>query len=343
MAKLVFGLNQSLDGFVDHTAFAPGPLLFRHFIEQVRGLAGSVYGRGMYEVMRYWDDDQADWGAAEREFAAAWRAQPKWVVSRSLRSVGPNATLVANDVEGVIRGLKERLVGEIDLSGPTLAHSIVNLGLIDEYRIYLHPVVAGGGTPFFAGPRPPLRLAASERMPEDVICLTYVPDSAGRDGTLAGTGSMIRAVVAEGRAFESWLDYQEALKRAVAPLTAEQLQQRALPGRRTPGEIAQHIVFGRALHLHRTLGDAAGSVAPYLRWDEARVPMPTAEEIVRGLEVTWQVIVACLTRGAPTDEVPAGDEARMRVVWGLLDHDLPHAGQLSLLLRAAGLPGVNLP
>ncbi len=64
MAKLVFGMNQSLDGYVDHQAFAPGPALFRHWIEHVGGLAGSVYGRRMYEVMRYWDDDHSEWGAA---------------------------------------------------------------------------------------------------------------------------------------------------------------------------------------------------------------------------------------------------------------------------------------
>ena len=108
MAKLVFGLNQSLDGYVDHQEFAPGPALFRHFIEQVRGLTGSVYGRRMYEVMRYWDEDRPEWGAEERDFAAAWRSQPKWVVSRSLKSVGPNATLVEDDLEAVIRGLKAR-------------------------------------------------------------------------------------------------------------------------------------------------------------------------------------------------------------------------------------------
>jgi len=175
MAKLVFGMNQSLDGYVDHMAFAPSPTLFRHFIEQVGGLAGSVYGRRMYEVMRYWDDDRAEWSAEERTFAAAWRGQPKWVISRSLKSVGPNATLVENDVEGVIRGLKAELDGEIDVAGPDLARSMTDLGLIDEYRIYLHPVVLGSGKPFFAGPRPPLRLKASERMDEDVIRLAYIP------------------------------------------------------------------------------------------------------------------------------------------------------------------------
>jgi dihydrofolate reductase len=175
MAKLVFGMNQSLDGYVDHQAFAPGPALFRHFVEQVRGLAGSLYGRRLYEVMRYWDEDRPEWDADERDFAAAWRNQPKWVVSRSLTSVGPNATLVAGDLEAAIRGLKARLDGEIDVGGPALAGSLTELGLIDEYRLYLHPVVLGGGTPFFAGPRPPLRLAANESMGEDVVRLTYVP------------------------------------------------------------------------------------------------------------------------------------------------------------------------
>jgi len=175
MAKLFFGMNQSLDGYVDHTEFAPGPALFRHFIEQVRGLTGSVYGRRLYEVMRYWDEDHPEWNAEEREFAAAWRNQPKWVVSRSLKSVGPNATLVAGNLEDAMRGLKDRLAGEIAVGGPGLARSLTDLGLIDEYRLYFRPVVLGRGTPFFAGPRPPLRLVANDRIGEDAIRLTYVP------------------------------------------------------------------------------------------------------------------------------------------------------------------------
>jgi dihydrofolate reductase len=174
MAKLVFGMMQSLDGYVDHTAFAPGPALFRHFIDLVGGLTGSVYGRRIYEVMRYWDDDRPEWGDAEREFAVAWRNQPKWVVSRTLKSVGPNATLVGDDLEAVVRGLKAQLDGEIDVAGPDLARSLTDLGLIDEYRLYLYPHVLGRGKPFFAGPRPPLRLAASDLIAEDVIRLTYV-------------------------------------------------------------------------------------------------------------------------------------------------------------------------
>ncbi len=174
MARLVFGMNQSLDGYVDHMAFAPDPTLFRHFIEEAKGQAGSVYGRTMYEIMRYWDDDHPEWDAPERDFAAAWRKQPKWVVSRSLKSVGPNASLVQDDLEGTIRRLKKERDGEIEVAGPVLARSLTELGLIDEYRIYLHPVVLGKGAPYFAGPRPPLRLATMDRI-GDVVRLTYGP------------------------------------------------------------------------------------------------------------------------------------------------------------------------
>jgi dihydrofolate reductase len=175
MAKLVFAMNQSLDGYVDHQEFAPDPALFRHFIEHMRDLTGSVYGRRLYEVMRYWDEDHPEWDAAERDFAEAWRAQPKWVVSRTLKSVGPNASLVKDDAEAVVRGLKAELVGEIDVGGPDLARSLTALGLIDEYRLYFHPVVLGRGKPFFAGPRPPLRLLASDLIGAGVIRLAYVP------------------------------------------------------------------------------------------------------------------------------------------------------------------------
>ncbi len=175
MAKLVFGMNQSLDGYVDHDAFSTGPVLFRHWIDHVRDLAGSIYGSRMYEVMRYWDEDSPEWTADKSEFADVWRNLPKWVVSRSLKSVGPNATLVTDDLETLIRRLKNEREGEISVSGPELARSLTDLGLIDEYRLYLHPVVLGHGKPFFAGPRPRLKLLTTDLIGEDVIRLTYVP------------------------------------------------------------------------------------------------------------------------------------------------------------------------
>jgi hypothetical protein len=96
-----------------------------------------------------------------RAFAEAWRAMPKWVVSRSLKSVGPNATLIGDDVEAAVRKLKADLVGEIEVGGPKLAAILTKLGLIDEYQLFLHPVVLGLGRPFFVGPQPRLRLVAS--------------------------------------------------------------------------------------------------------------------------------------------------------------------------------------
>ena len=153
---------------------------------------------------------------------------------------------------------------------------------------------------------------------------------------------MLRAAVAEARAFQSWQDYQDALKRAIAPLTDEQLQRVLIPGLRTCGEIAEHIVFGRALHLHRTLGEKAAELTPLLRWDDADDPPHTAAEILHGLELTWRFITACLMRGSPTEVIPEDDIPIAQTIWGMLDHDLPHAGELSLLLGAAGMPGVEI-
>ena len=176
MAKLVYGLSQSLDGYVDHMKLgAPPPAAFDHFLDLMRGLTAVIYGRRMYEIMRYWDEDSPDWDPVDRDFAAAWRRVPKWVASHSLKSVGPNAKLLAGDLEKEIRRLKAELTGEIDVAGPTFAHRLTEAGLIDEYRLYLRPVVLGGGTPFFAGPRPPLRLLASDLIADDLIRLTYVP------------------------------------------------------------------------------------------------------------------------------------------------------------------------
>ncbi len=175
MARIVFGMNVSLDGYVDHDRMSTGPELFKHWTEHVGGLTGSVYGRGIYELMRIWDEDRPDWSPAHREFAMAWRRLPKWVVSRTLTSVGPNATLVSGDVGALVRELKGTRSGDITVSGPVLAQALTELGLIDEYRLYFIPAVLGSGRPFFVGPRPPLRLVGADRFDEDVIRLTYVP------------------------------------------------------------------------------------------------------------------------------------------------------------------------
>jgi dihydrofolate reductase len=179
MAKLVFGMNMSLDGYVDFDKFAPDPALFRYFIEQTRNTAGSIYGPRLYELMSYWDSDawNQDGRAQDdlRAFAEAWRAMPKWVVSRSLKEVGPNATLISADFETAIRKLKAERDGEIEVGGPKLAASLAKLGLIDAYHVFLHPVVLGEGEPFFAEAAPKLRLTGTERIGEQALKLTYVP------------------------------------------------------------------------------------------------------------------------------------------------------------------------
>lgn len=182
MAKIVFEMNMSLDGYVDHDheAFMPDPVLFRYFMEMMRGLGGCLYGRKLYELMSYWDQD--DWNkddpretSALRDFAEAWRGQRKWVVSRTLASVGPNATLIKDDLATAVAKLKAERDGEIEVGGPDLAGQLTELGLIDEYRLIVRPVVMGRGRPFFTGARPPLRLVAHDRIGESVVRLTYVP------------------------------------------------------------------------------------------------------------------------------------------------------------------------
>lgn len=184
MGRLIFGMMQSLDGYVAGVAGGPqlpppGSALHLHFNDHMRDLAGCLCGRRMYEVMRFWDEDRPDWGPIDRDFAAAWRARPKWVVSRSLKTVGPNAALVRDDLYSFVHGLKAQIEGSIDVAGPELAGSLTDLGLIDEYRLYLRPYVLGRGKPYFAGARPPLRLTAADPVGEDTFRLTYVPASSG--------------------------------------------------------------------------------------------------------------------------------------------------------------------
>lgn len=175
MGKVIFGMNVSLDGYVDLVMPPPSPKLFSYWIDNVRGTAASVYGRRIYEDMRYWDDDHADWDEPRRQFALAWRKLPKWVVSRTLQSVGPNATLIAGDIETQVREIKARTQGTISVAGPELAGRMTEFGLIDEYHLLLRPFVLGQGKPFFHGARPPLRLISNELIDEETVHLAYEP------------------------------------------------------------------------------------------------------------------------------------------------------------------------
>jgi len=180
MARLVFGMMQSLDGYIDGPAGdlklgPPGPILSRHFTDYVRSSDGFLYGRRLYEIMRYWDEDQPGWDEMDHEFAQAWRPKPKWVASRSLTSVGPNATLVQGDLIDFAANLKSGREGDIDVAGAELANVLSAAGLVDEYRLYFRPYVLGAGKPYFAGPLPPLRLVKLDAIGEDAVRLTYAP------------------------------------------------------------------------------------------------------------------------------------------------------------------------
>jgi len=180
MGKLILGMNVSLDGYVDDLAGGlvmgpPGPQLFSYWTGTVRDQAATIYGRRMYEVMRYWDEDRPEWDAPLREFAAVWRRLPKWVVSRTLSEVGPNATLISDDIETQVRALKARTEGTISVSGPEIAGLMTRLGLIDEYHLIMRPFILGKGKPFFHEARPPLRLLSNTLIDDDTACLIYVP------------------------------------------------------------------------------------------------------------------------------------------------------------------------
>lgn len=173
MARFVCSMNVSLDGYVDHDKMAPDPDVFHFWTEAVQRTPNVLYGRKIYDLMRYWEPDQPHWGEAEHAFAKAWRAQHKWVVSQTLTEVGPNATLIATDIEATLRDLKTRLPGQVDVSGTLLVQSLSDWGLMDEYQLVLHPIALGSGKPFFAGPRPALHLKASDRIGAEAIRLTY--------------------------------------------------------------------------------------------------------------------------------------------------------------------------
>ena len=183
MAHVSFGMLVSVDGCV---AGPPGgaqlPMfgdeLHRHFNEAMRATALSLYGRGLYETMRYWDDDDDARSDAQAEFATAWRETPKVVVSTTLSEVGNNASLVSDDVDAELRRLVEGTDGEIDVGGPTLAATVTRLGLVDEYRLYTRPAVLGGGKPFFAaGTSIDLRLLDVETLPDETVLLRYEPST----------------------------------------------------------------------------------------------------------------------------------------------------------------------
>jgi dihydrofolate reductase len=170
VGKLIYSLNVSLDGFAetpDHGLEWANvdEELHSWFNDQARALEASLYGRRMYELMAgYWPTGEDDPSATdvEREFSRIWKQMPKVVFSTSLEHVEHNSRLVQGDVGTVLEGLRREFDGDIDVGGPNLAGQFVRPGLVDEYRLVVHPVVLGAGTPFWPELDEPLRVRLAE-------------------------------------------------------------------------------------------------------------------------------------------------------------------------------------
>ncbi|MFI5227269.1 MAG: dihydrofolate reductase family protein [Candidatus Limnocylindrales bacterium] len=186
MGKLIYLLNVSLDGFVetlDHRLdwTVVDEELHSWFNDQTRGLDATLYGRRLYEVMAaYWPTAEADPAATETElgFARLWLAMPKIVFSTTLDSVDWNSRLVAGDAGERLAELRSEFPGDLGVGGPTLAAQFIDRRLIDEYRLVVHPVILGSGTPFFPGLRRPvgLRLVETRAFRSGVVYLRYGTD-----------------------------------------------------------------------------------------------------------------------------------------------------------------------
>lgn len=157
MRKVIYSMIVSLDGYIagpnqDISWTMVDEELHMHFNQLESSADAQLYGRRLYEVMRYWETAHTnpDISAYELEYARIWQGIPKVVFSRTLTEVGPNARLVRDNVAEEVAALKAQPGQDLFVGGAGLAATFMRLGLIDEYQLYVQPVVLGGGTPFFA-------------------------------------------------------------------------------------------------------------------------------------------------------------------------------------------------
>jgi dihydrofolate reductase len=156
MRKLIYSMGVSLDGFIAGPGgeidwSAPDEELHRFHNRETRELGAQLCGRRLYEVMVYWETAEENPSAAEHEleFARIWKNLPKIVFSRTLETVEGNARLVRDGLAEEVAKLKEQPGKDLAVGGAGLASAAVRLGLVDEFRLFVSPVVLGGGTPFF--------------------------------------------------------------------------------------------------------------------------------------------------------------------------------------------------
>jgi dihydrofolate reductase len=182
MRKLIYSMGVSLDGFIAGPAgdidwSAPDEELHRFHNEQARDLGAHLYGRRLYEVMRPWEtaDQRPSVSEPELEFARIWKDTPKVVFSRTLDAVEGNARLVKENAAEEVARLKEQPGKALAVGGAGLASSLMKLGLIDEYRLFVSPVVLGSGTPYFPAldERISLELVETRTFGSRVVYLRY--------------------------------------------------------------------------------------------------------------------------------------------------------------------------
>jgi dihydrofolate reductase len=189
MGRLIYTLNVSLDGYVetpDHSLDWTNvdDELHTWFNDYLRELDASLYGRRMYELMAdYWPTAESDPSATDvmRDFGRIWLEMPKIVFSSTLDSVDWNSRLVSGDVGERLTEIRSEFDGDLGVGGPTLASAFIERRLVDEYRLVVHPVVLGSGTPFFPAlrDRVGLRLLETRTFESGVVYLGYAARQAG--------------------------------------------------------------------------------------------------------------------------------------------------------------------
>lgn len=194
MRKLIYSMGVSLDGFIagpdgEIDWSAPDEELHRFHNQQTREMGAHLCGRRLYEVMAYWETAEAERSAPdhELEFARIWKDMPKIVFSRTLEEVEGNATLVRHGAVEEVAKLKEQPGRDLAVGGAGLASTFIKLGLVDEYRLFVSPVVLGGGTPYFPAldERINLELVETKTFGSRVVYTRYRhrPQTEGRAAT----------------------------------------------------------------------------------------------------------------------------------------------------------------
>jgi dihydrofolate reductase len=156
LRELIYSMGVSLDGFIAGPDggidwSAPDEELHRFHNDQTRELGAHLLGRGLYEVMTYWETADQNPSAPEHEleFARIWKDLPKIVFSKTLQEVEGNSRLATDGIADEVARLREQPGKDLSVGGAGLAGTAIRLGLVDEYRLFVNPVVVGGGTPYF--------------------------------------------------------------------------------------------------------------------------------------------------------------------------------------------------